>query len=78
MYQCMNIWRPPSPAVHVQLGLCLTIYVYADLPGMFARLSVSPQATIPSSFIVAPYHPDTAIHNETSNMVASALLEFFY
>jgi len=43
------------------------------VPGMYA--CVSPQATI-LSLIVTPYHPDTAIHHESSNMAALLELTF--
>ena len=43
------------------------IHVYADLPGMYA--SMSPQATVPPSLIITPYHPDIVIHNKSTNAV---------
>ena len=31
--------------------------------------SVSPQATIPPSYIITPYRPDMMIHNKSTNAV---------
>ena len=45
-----------------------TIHIYAELPGM--HVSVSPQATIPSTLIVTSYRPDIVIYNESTNSVA--------
>ena len=43
------------------------IHIYADLPGMYA--SVSPQATIPPSLIITPYHPDIVVHNKSTKLM---------
>ena len=66
------------PVALCQSHLCFLCYdLLAELQTIhFYQECMSPQAIIPPSFIIIPYHPDIVIYHESTNAVVPLELTF--